>query len=424
MSFPEYVLKEIEDLIVDSIRSWFDLNTSSTRSFMFTPKCHGGLGIPRPHALYYASRLSFILSVLNSDDVCVRQCARDSLSLHMAKRKVPPSTPGQPSFAGYSVVNNKLDKQTKTNWPKSFWINVFEMCQREGMCLKLRGDEYIFETVSDDDITFVINSPSGFKMFYKEKCIKEDLDYLTNLSSQGRYFREAVDIDHPLSIHVLNNHQVDDKIRNFIIKCRLQLLPCNSLLSLYYPDVHTKHCNNCNHHSETVSHVLNGCTRFKGMYTDRHNRIVKLITDKISYQNPECHIITDKVLKPNMFESELEAFEVTHKKPDIVSIDHYNRLVIINEISTPYDCHMSKCFENKYNKYTPLAQAIGTLGYNVQTVILLIGSMGSVHKSFVSGLLKNNISKFEARYLAKFCSVSAQIGSFRVWKKRCSFFDN
>ena len=40
MSFPEYVLKEIEDLIVDSIRSWFDLNTSSTRSFMFTPKCH------------------------------------------------------------------------------------------------------------------------------------------------------------------------------------------------------------------------------------------------------------------------------------------------------------------------------------------------------------------------------------------------
>ena len=80
---------------------------------MFTPKCKRGLGIPQPHALYYDSRLSFILSVLNSDDMCVRQCARDSLALHMTKRKVPPAIAGQPSFAGYSVVNEKLNKTTK-----------------------------------------------------------------------------------------------------------------------------------------------------------------------------------------------------------------------------------------------------------------------------------------------------------------------
>ena len=69
MPFLECVLKEIDDLLVDAIRSRFDTNKSSTRSFMFTPRCKGGLGIPLPHAMYYVSRLSFILNVTNSDDV-------------------------------------------------------------------------------------------------------------------------------------------------------------------------------------------------------------------------------------------------------------------------------------------------------------------------------------------------------------------
>ena len=124
-----------------------------------------------------------------------------------------------------------------------------------------------------------------------------------------------------------------------------------------------------------------------------------------------------------MYGSDVERFEFPHTKPDIVVVDNGNRTVIINEISTPYDCHMHECFKTKYEKYTPLAQAIGTLGYDVQTVVLLVGSMGSVHNKFVSGLIKNKINKYEAKYLAKYCSISAQIGSFRIWKKRCSFLD-
>ena len=423
MSFPECVLQECEDMLVDAIRSWFDLNKSSTRSFMFTPKCKGGLGIPQPHALYYASRLSFILSVLNSDDLCVRQCARDSLALHMLKRKVPPAAVGQASFAGYSVVNDKLDKNSKVNWPRSFWVHIFEMCQRKGICLRMRGDIYVFEMSSNDGTTCIVESPSGFKLFYKEKCQNEQLDYWTSLASQGRYIRETTDIDHSLSMHVFDNHNVEDKIRNFIMKCRLQLLPCNSLLSLYYPNVHTKRCKNCNHPSETVSHILNGCGLFRKWYSDRHNRIANLIANKIAAYNADCQILCDKVIKPTMFGSDVDTFEFTHTRPDIVVIDNSNRAVTINEIAIPYDCHIHDCFKTKYDKYTPLAQAIGSLGYDVQTVILLIGSMGSVHNKFLKGLMKNNLNMHEAKYLARYCSVSAQIGSFRIWKKRCSHLD-
>ena len=423
MCFPECVLSNIEDMLVDKIRSWFNLNKSSTRSFMFTPKCKGGLGIPQPHALYYASRLSFILSVLNSDDMCVRQCARDSLALHMTKRKVPPAIAGQPSFAGYSVVNEKLNKTTKVNWPKSFWVHVFEMCQREGLCLRMRADSYVFETAPDDGISFILESPSGFKSFYRNLNHCKQLDYWTNLHSQGRYIREAQDVDHSLSMHFLNNHNIDDKIRNFILKCRLQLLPCNSLLSLYYPDVHTKRCSNCNHPSETVSHILNGCGIFTRMYSDRHNRIVNMISNKISSKNLNCQVVTDKIIKPTMFGSDVELFDFTHTRPDIVTIDNSSRSVIITEVAIPYDCFINQCFTTKYEKYTPLANAIASLGYNVQTVVLLIGSMGSVHNRFISGLRKNKIEKYEAKYLAKYCSISSMIGSFRIWKKRCQLLD-
>ena len=46
--FTVKALKEMEDQIVGCVRSWLKLNTSSTRSFMFSPRAEGGLGICNP----------------------------------------------------------------------------------------------------------------------------------------------------------------------------------------------------------------------------------------------------------------------------------------------------------------------------------------------------------------------------------------
>ena len=125
-----------------------------------------------------------------------------------------------------------------------------------------------------------------------------------------------------------------------------------------------------------------------------------------------------------MFESNVETFDLPHTRPDIVVIDHADRLVLINEIAIPYDCHISKCFQGKFEKYSPLAQKIGALGYKVKTVVLLIGSMGSVHRHFAKGLGFNKLNRHEAKFLARFCSVSAVIGSWRVWIQRCRHLDD
>ena len=65
----ELILDQLETAIVNKVRFWFDLNNSSTRSFMFTPRSAGGLGLPHPRTVYYADHISFYLSVLNCDDI-------------------------------------------------------------------------------------------------------------------------------------------------------------------------------------------------------------------------------------------------------------------------------------------------------------------------------------------------------------------
>ena len=62
---------------------------------------------------------------------------------------------------------------------------------------------------------------------------------------------------------------------------------------------------------------------------------------------------------------------------------------------------MLQCFQNKFEKYFSFSLEINGLGYRTEIVVLLIGSMGSVHYESVSGLTntKININKKEATFL-------------------------
>ncbi|KAL8570781.1 hypothetical protein ACOMHN_006931 [Nucella lapillus] len=76
----------MEDCVVRHLRGWLKRNNSSTRSFMFTPRSEGGLGILNPSALYSAKHQSFKQAVLNSDDEQVREPARSFLTLHIQEK--------------------------------------------------------------------------------------------------------------------------------------------------------------------------------------------------------------------------------------------------------------------------------------------------------------------------------------------------
>ena len=108
LMFLEKELNQLEDEIVLYVRSWLGLNKSSSRSFFFTAKSKGGLGLINPRVVYHAKYLQFHLGVLNSDDLAVRQTARSSLELHMSKRQAVHTNAIDNNFAGYVVDNGKI----------------------------------------------------------------------------------------------------------------------------------------------------------------------------------------------------------------------------------------------------------------------------------------------------------------------------
>ena len=236
--FSELELKTLEDEIVSYARHWLKLNNSSSRAFFFVPRSKGGLGLISPKVAYYAKHLQFTLSALNSDDTAVQTAARASPTLHMTKRKGTPDN-GENNFAGYKVVDNKIAKGTKVNWPKSNWIHVFEMCNRENIKLQKTADgnyKYIYETEIDGTTTPVhCEHPKAFYFAFKENKLKQKEDDFKSLSSQGRVCREAApDADMCLSSNYLCNHKISDEIKSFVVRACLQILPCNSLLNTYY----------------------------------------------------------------------------------------------------------------------------------------------------------------------------------------------
>ena len=380
----------------------------------------------KPEIMYKAKFLSFLLSILNNDDVNVSNRGRNSLELHMSKRKaVETNNHSENTFAGYRLDDTKkLVKASKVNWPKSIWIHLLELCNRESITLlKYTDDRFVYEMTVEDDMSMKCESSRGFFTFFKTKKLTEIEDRLKEKESQGRVIREAGSVvNHKASASFLNNHKISDEARSFVVRGRMQLLQCESLMHTYFPETHTKHCKICFHPSDTVSHILNGCTKFEQMYQARHNRIQNLIALKIKNANPDCETIIDKIAKPSLFHSSQMSFSTRNVRPDILVIDNEKMEAKIIEIAVPFDAFLDLAFKKKFEKYVPLCTEINALGFYTEIIVLIIGSLGSVHLKFETGLRKLNISKTESKFLSKYCSISAIIGSHYVWKKRCKFY--
>ena len=422
MIFSEKVLGTFENTIVSYVRHWLGLNNSSNRAFMFTPRSKGGLGMLSPRSTYHAKKMSFYLELLNSTDEQTRRTARKSLQLHLDKRKCKrASTQTDDCFAWYQTDNNyRLVKTGKVNWRRSQWVHVNELCGR--LKIRLRGNEaedFVMSADVDENIHVNITDGQSLYMFLKSQHLQSVHQEWREKESQGRLAR-ADDINHSLSSSHLTNLHLSDKIVQFVTKARLQLLECNTLLHTYYPAVYTKTCLRCGHASEKVSHVLNGCASSKNSFQKRHDRIVEIVRRNVAFTNTTSTILDNKIIKPTHFGAESDAFTATtHTKPDLCLINNTKNTCTIIEVSVPFDAFASECYKHKFHKYQPLNQSIQELGFQCKTIVLVVGSLGSVHNRFVSGLKMTGIPNCRAKSIARFASVSAMIGSHIIWKQRC-----
>ena len=85
-SFQDNVIIDVDNYLADTVRSLFMLYKSTTRDGIFLSRSHGGISVKLFSSVYYCTRVSFTVKMLNHDVENFRNITRSSLDLDMRKR--------------------------------------------------------------------------------------------------------------------------------------------------------------------------------------------------------------------------------------------------------------------------------------------------------------------------------------------------
>lgn len=439
-------LTELNNKTVQLVRKWLSLNTHTTRSIIFMNKSEGGLGIPNTEWIYTATRVKHLLHMLNNDDPTVREVARRSLLLDLNKRKVPYAADGEPGFLGFrKKPSGKLDTRATGFGVRSDWPDLNDLCSNNNIQLNWAhtGGEQV--NISQGQIMdpnvyaeASIHHTGTSERLNSRTCRYEILqyfqaqqrDYWVNLRLQGK-LACLQSADHTVSHSALQNSAVNEDILKFVIKARLQTLPTKYNLSLWFPKHHEPFCLlHSDKVMESTAHILNGCPAFKGLYIARHDRIVNITAQELRKVSGQSAIHTNKTVKTSWFlnlnDNNINSLRSVLREypntPDIVVIDELSKNILILEVGCCFDLYMDLCFSEKMLKYQSLTNALAVCGYRIKLIILIFGSLGHVHRLCVRGLQIAGLSKKTSKQTARYCSVSAIIGSLHVWRRRCHLY--
>ena len=156
----------------------------------------------------------------------------------------------------------------------------------------------------------------------------------------------------------------------------------------------------------------------------RHDRLVSLVAKDLKNINQgyDCTIFLHNPVKMDWFNhnnADNNFLKTIPNTPDIVMVNTSENVVLIIEVGCCFDFYMDTCYYSKQLIYQPLQKHIVQLGYECKLIVLIFGSLGHIHKNVVRGLQIAGLQKGGAKTLAKFCSVSAIIGSMQIWRRRC-----
>ena len=162
------------------------------------------------------------------------------------------------------------------------------------------------------------------------------------------------------------------------------------------------------HQLESVAHVVNGCTMYKGLYIARHDRLVDLISSNVKEVSLEnVTMYKHSRIMPEWFNSSFDVFCNIPNTPDVVFLNRDRREVLFLEIGCVFEMYMEIAFNDKIVKYQPILEILRDLGYQCKLIVFIFGSLGHVHNHVFSGLRLAGLSSRKSKQLAKFCSISA-----------------
>ena len=247
--------KQLDDLdshLTACVRELFQFYKSTTQLIIYLPREVRGIGIKKLSDVYYVTRLSFLVNILNHDVEEIRNVARQSLKLDMSKRGVPLSQQRN-NFLGYKLnSNNFLESHTtygcQSDWPEMVRytrkLKVSVIYSNDVACIKF-GEEF-----HSKNIRKILN----------KKLLNDNIRKAKDLAIQGK-FLAMTGIQIKASHSIIYNWNVSDKLVRFCLKARLNILP-TEYTKFIWDKNNDPICRLCRAKPEYISHVVNGCSEF------------------------------------------------------------------------------------------------------------------------------------------------------------------
>ena len=265
----EIILHEMNNHLVGTIRELFGFYKSTSRLIIFIPRLNGGLGIINLSDLYYTTRISFLIKMLNHEVENFRYIARESLKLDMIKRGVRECNE-QPNFLGFELTDDCFLKTHNNFGCQSDWPDMVRYARKLNVQVKFIENEAV--VIYDGMV--LPNHNLQKKLF--DLCVRRDLANAESLTLQGPFFC-LKNVNMKASHSIFYNWKVNDELIKFVAKARLNILPTNFTTHIWNSDNNPLCPFGCNK-TESMAHLLNGCQRtFGNFYSRRHNRIVKFL---------------------------------------------------------------------------------------------------------------------------------------------------
>ena len=228
---------------------------------MLKKKQYGGLGIQKPSVVYKATRISFLVNMLNYENQNIQYVARNSLGLYFAERGAGPSVDDR-NFSGFKTnASGHLETNVKCGFGvQSDWPQLCYLVEKVGVKLhwEKSGENDIIEAghaqviIGSENVKIVTG-----KLIRKdilEKRLSDDLEDMESLPMQGA-FVDIKNADYLLSQNIFRNFRISAISISFWYKSRHNVIPCHYTLSLWYPE-HSPGCRLDGYRLESISHVL------------------------------------------------------------------------------------------------------------------------------------------------------------------------
>ena len=117
---------------------------------------------------------------------------------------------------------------------------------------------------SDGSIKLVSDSKCIYLYIYS-KLLDQRCNNWKSLKNQGR-LASLTKCNQKCSQAILSNLHVSDKVVQFIIKARLQMLETTAMKHIYFPQTfQDSKCNLCGHQFDNTSHAMNGCMALRSL---------------------------------------------------------------------------------------------------------------------------------------------------------------